>query len=94
MLDDMSPQVAQLIAERRDAVARTATCELQQASPQELPALMHRLAGKLGAFGHHAAGEAARQLMVDLRNGPDAVTLPGRTAEIVSLLDPGQGNQS
>lgn len=94
MLDDMAPQVAQLIAERRAAVARTATLELQQVNPQELPALMHRLAGKLGAFGHHAAGEAARQLMLDLRNGPEAVALPDRTAEIVFLLAPGQGEQS
>ncbi len=91
MVDDVAPQVAQLIAERREAVASTAATELMQASPQELPALVHRLAGKLGAFGHHAAGEASRQLMLDLRNGPEAVTLPGRTAEIVSLLDTGPG---
>ncbi|MGO1383398.1 MAG: hypothetical protein ACTHWA_13090 [Arachnia sp.] len=91
MVDDLAPQVAQLIAERRDAVARTATCELQQVSPQELPALVHRLAGKLGAFGHQAAGEAARRLMLDLRDGKDAVEESERVAEILSLLRAGVG---
>lgn len=94
MIDDMAPQVAQLIAERRDAVARTAAADLRQATPHELPDLMHRLAGKLGVFGHHSAGDAARRLMIDLRDGTPAAEVPGRVAEIVSLLDPGPGGQS
>lgn len=94
MVDDTAPQVAQLIAERRDAVARTAAQEMQRASLQELPDLAHRLAGKLGAFGHHAAGDAARQLMIELRDGNHGAEVPGRVAEIVSLLAPASGGHS
>lgn len=91
MFEDLDPQVAQLIAERRDAVARRASSELEQASPQELPGLVHRLAGKLDIFGYHAAGEAARALILDLRNGADAAEESERVAEIVSLLGTGTG---
>lgn len=86
MSDDVVPQVAHLIAQRREAVASTAAQELQEASLQELPDLVHRLAGKLGVFGHEAAGDAARALMLDLRSELPVPDVSGRVAEIVSLL--------
>ena len=94
MNDDVAPQVAQLIADRHDAVAHTATQELQQASLQELPDLVHRLAGKLGAFGHQAAGDAAHQLMLDLRADGNVADVQGRVAQIVSLLHTGSGERA
>ncbi len=93
MVNNLVPQVAALIADRREAVAHTAAQELQLASPQELPALVHRLAGKLGVFGHEAAGEAAHRLLLDLRGGLGATEYPGRVSEIVSLLDPVAGGR-
>ena len=86
MSDDISPQVAQLIAQRQEAVAATAALELQQASLSQLPDLTHRLAGKLGAFGHEAAGDAAKALMLDLRSGLVLGDVTERVSEIVSLL--------
>lgn len=86
MIDSMAPEAEQFIANRRDLVARTAAQELQRADAQDLPDLLHRLAGKLGVFGHPAAGDAARQLMCDLRDGEDAGEVPERVAGIVSLL--------
>lgn len=95
MVDDVSPQVAQLISDRRDAVALAAIAELQQASPRELPALTHRLAGKLGVFGYSAAGELTRQLMLDLKARPETVaSSSARVAEIVSLLHVESGGHS
>lgn len=94
MTDDVAPQIAQLIAERRDAVARTAAQELQQASLQELPDLVHRLAGKLGVFGHQAAGDAAHQLMLDLRDDVSVADVHERVAGIVSLLHTRSGDRA
>ncbi len=86
MSHDVAPQVAELIAQRRDAVASAAAHELQQVSRQELPDLVHRLAGKLGAFGHVAAGDASRALMLDLRGGLPPLEVEERVGAIVSLL--------
>ena len=87
MIDDVAPQAADFIADRREAVARTAAQELRQASMTQLPALAHRLAGKLGVFGYEAAGESARRLMLDLQDGVNESEVPGRVADIVALLD-------
>ncbi|RMB61345.1 hypothetical protein [Tessaracoccus antarcticus] len=87
MIDDVAPQAADFISSRREAVARTAAQELRQASMTELPALTHRLAGKLGVFGYESAGDAARRLMLDLQDGVDESQVPGRVADIVALLD-------
>ncbi len=89
MSDDVAPQVAQLIAQRRDAVARTAAQDLRQASMQELPDVVHRLAGKLGVFGHPTAGDEARTLMLDLREDLPVSEVQGRVDRIVSLLSAG-----
>ena len=89
MSDDVAPQVAHFLAQRREAVACRASQELRQASLQELPDLTHRLAGKLALFGHQAAGDAARTLMVDLRNDLPVPEVRSRVDTIVSLLEGG-----
>lgn len=86
-LEDLPSEVADLIAARRDDIARVAAQELGDSGVDELPKLLHRLAGKLGAFGHVTAGDAARRLMVDLGEG----TLPRhevdrRVRELIELL--------
>lgn len=86
MSDDVAPQVAQLIAQRREAVASTAAQELREVSLHDLPDLVHRLAGKLGVFGYEAAGDAARALMLDLQSDVPVPDVGGRIAAIVSLL--------
>lgn len=87
-IDDLPVEVADLIASRRDEVARTAVRDLGKSSTEDLPQLLHRLAGKLGAFGHEAAGEAARELMIELGKGVPAEVVPGRVQAVIALLQP------
>lgn len=83
---DVAPQVAGLIAERRDEIARRAAQELTETDRERLPELLHRLAGKLGSFGHVEAGDAARDLLRELNQNSAPIDLDERIAHIVSLL--------
>jgi len=85
-VDDLPSEVADLIAGRRDEIARTAAQELGGSSVDELPHLLHRLAGKLGAFGHPDAGDAARALLGELGSGMDDASVAARVADLIRLL--------
>lgn len=87
MIDDMEPEAADFIAQRRGTVARTAVQDLHRTSMEELPDLLHRLAGKLGVFGYDSAGDAARLLMLELRNGLDVSVVTERVSGIVVQLE-------
>ncbi|MBB1482440.1 hypothetical protein H5392_01015 [Tessaracoccus sp. MC1865] len=76
--------IDQFVAERRERVATTAISELRAAKADELPALLHRLAGKLDSFGLPTAGEAVRELLGDLPG--EASELSRRAHRIAALL--------
>lgn len=89
-LEDLPSEVADLIAARRENIARVAAQELGDSGVDELPNLLHRLAGKLGAFGHVSAGDAARRLMVDLGEPSlSEAEVKQRVRELIELLDVG-----
>lgn len=83
---ETAPEVAEFIAARRWKVGEAAVRDLNAASQDELPATLHRLAGKLGTFGFAPAGDAARRLLEDLRDG-DVVDTAARVADIVALIE-------
>lgn len=87
MIDDMESEAADFIAQRRGTVASTAVQDLHRASLEQLPDLLHRLAGKLGVFGYDSAGDSARVLMLDLRNGLDDDVVTERVNGIVAQLE-------
>lgn len=75
---------------RREAVAASAAQDLRDASRDELPHVLHRLAGKLAVFGMADAGAEARQLLADLAHETSHPT--SRVERLIGLLDPGEGS--
>ncbi|MFD0866926.1 hypothetical protein ACFQ06_14070 [Tessaracoccus lubricantis] len=76
--------IEDFVAQRRERVAVSAISELRAATAEELPALLHRLAGKLDVFGFPTAGAAVRELLGDL---PDQLAeLEHRATHIASVL--------
>ena len=87
-VDDLPSEVADLIAGRREEIARTAAQELGGSSVDQLPHLLHRLAGKLGAFGYPGAGDSAGLLLRDLRDGLPDDAVATRVARLIEELEP------
>lgn len=87
--DAVVDDVASLIAAKRADVAARAVGDLGTASAEDLPQVLHRLAGKLATFGYAEAGVEAKRLLADLRDTPALPDVGRRVAAVVALLEAG-----
>lgn len=78
--------VADFIQARRPTVARQAAVDLRNAT-DDLPGLLHRLAGTLASFGFNEASDELRAILGDIRRGATPDSVMARIVAVSAALE-------